>query len=193
MTAVGELVARTHDITNIVVNNLGDRIVAIDSKGYLYIWRFNLLLIQQKYSIFHKNIDAVDACFTTNSSSIAILTKNGIYHYDMLKGHQSNLSDCKIDNISGGTFIRFLPLYQQLLVISGKKGKVDIYDIKDKIKVKGIELGNRDITACHINKLGSIFVLGFSDGIIQFYKSKGMGLMSEHDPFQRSGGKYYYN
>lgn len=189
MTAVAELTSGNSEIIKIVINNLGDRVIAIDSKGSLYVWRFNLLLIKQRPSIILKKIDAVDACFTTNSSSIAILTKNCLYHYDLLKSHKSDINEFKVEVVSGGTAMKYLPKYKRCVVVLGKKGRVEIYDFEEKLRVDSLDTGNRDVTSCEVNELGTVFALGYNDGVIEFYKSKGMTLMNTFEPFADTVGK----
>lgn len=188
MTAIAELTAGKSEISVIRVNNLGDRVIGIDTKGHLYIWRFNLLVNRQHYSTVIRRIDAVDACFTTNSSSIAILTKNSLFFYDLLKLEKFDLDHARVSSVSGGTMVRYLPKYRFCLVICGKKGKVETYDLAEKARVDVLDTGTKDILSCQMNDLGSMFSLGFSDGTIESYKSKGMRLANKFDPFHRQGG-----
>lgn len=85
MTVIGKLTSAKHSIQKIMINKEGDRVLAVDSYGYIKIWRFNLLTQNSKPSLVLKGLDAVDACFTSNGSNIAILTKESLLTYDLLR------------------------------------------------------------------------------------------------------------
>ena len=189
MTAIAELKAGRHTIHKVIINNLGDRIIGIDSIGDVFIWRYNLLTLRSNPSGILSRIEAVDLCFLSNSSSIAVLTKEGISCYDMLKltGYVDHKTR-RMDTFSGGTLIRYLPYSKNCLVICGKKSRVYLYNMTRKVRADRLDCGDAEILTCETNPMGTIFALGFSDGIVRVYDAK-MRLMSEFDPFRRDGGK----
>lgn len=177
MTVIAKLVGEKHSIQKIVINKEGDRVLGIDSSGYVIVWRFNLLTKIQKASVVLKGLDAVDACFTSNGSNIAILTKEYLLSYDLLRFDTDKtkiLKHNKIGSVNGGSIIEFLPALGYCIVVAPKKDKVLLYNMKERNEMNYIKIKDAEITSCTINSLGTMFALGFSDGIVRTYYSRTM-------------------
>lgn len=93
-------------------------------------------------------------------------------------------------SISGGTNIEFMPTHGFCLVIAPKRDKVHLFNIKERNEVNYIKVKDSEITSHCVNSLGTMFALGFSDGMVRTYHTKTMQMMNEYDYFRREGGEY---
>ena len=177
MTVIGKLRGNKSSIQKIKINKEGDRVLGIDSSGYINIWRFNLLTKNSTPSIVLKGLDAVDAVFTSNGSNIAILTKEYLLSYDLLRfdtDKKKILANNKISSVQGGSKIEFLPTLGCCLVFAPKRDRVHLFNMQEKAEINSIRIKDSEITTFCVNSLGTMFALGFNDGYVRTYHSRSM-------------------
>ena len=133
MMVIGKLLGGKHSLVKILVNREGDRILGVNSRGYLTIWRYDYSSVNIVPSLVLKGLDVVDAAFTSNSSNIVILTKEMILTYDLLKfdvSKPSIIENCKIANVNGAASIEYIKMHDCLLVVAPKRDKVFLYELQ---------------------------------------------------------------
>lgn len=192
MVVIGKLLGGKHSLVKLVINQEGDRILGINSRGYLTIWRYDFSSVNIVPSLVLKGLDVVDAAFTSNGSTLAILTKEMILSYDLLKfdiSKPSIVENCKLASINGAASIEYIKIYQCLLVLAPKRDKVFLYELQSGQELNRLKVSDTEITSYCLNDLGSILVLGYSDGMVRTYSTKTLSVENEFDYFRRDGGR----
>ena len=173
MAVIAVMEAGKRGIQKILINNCGDRVIAIDRSGRFFMWRYNLVAKNFKPKLDIATLDAVDCSFISDNSRIIVASKKHLILIDTLEGEQlaENFKNAPVlDEFSGITHILYSPHLRYCIVVLGKKSKIILFDIDNRMKLETVDVqGGADIISVERNSIGTIFAVGLGDGRVLVY------------------------
>ncbi|XP_069480909.1 dmX-like protein 2 isoform X2 [Ambystoma mexicanum] len=169
-------------VTRMYFNCQGNKCGVADGEGFLSIWQVNQTVSNPKHYLSwqcHSKATS-DFAFLTSSSLVATCGESNdnrnVCLWDTLVPSSSSLVHAFTCHDHGATLLKYAPK-QQLLITGGRKGRICIFDIRQRQLLHTFQAHDSAIKALALEPSEDYFATGSAEGNIKVWKLTTPGLI----------------
>lgn len=179
-----------NSVYNLEFNCFGDKLGVCDKSGNFFLYKFDLQpsssLPQLSLVSTTNGSKTTDFAFLNLGSVVATIgdkPKPFLSIYDTLLPSTHAIVQT---DVIGGSIVRYISRYQQL-VISSKKGNLDIYDLRQRKIFKTIDTKHEEIRDIVLDKAELTVSTGGKGGFVKIWDSARFSLRESIDVIGKRG------